>query len=127
VAAVIALLTDLGLLAFTNANASVVSLARAYSLSLVVAAVVSTVVAFRRPVMRPNLRDLALVVGAVVVMVAAVRPLNALTSHVVAALAAIAVGGAIYSAILLAFDVAGLRKLLVAKLRSYRERLRAAT
>jgi hypothetical protein len=38
-----------------------------------------------------------------------------------------AVGGAIYSAILLAFDVAGLRKMFVAKLRSYRERLRAAT
>ena len=56
VAAVIALLTDLCLLAFTAANASVVSLAQAYSLSLVVAAVVSTVVAFRRPAMRPNLR-----------------------------------------------------------------------
>jgi len=102
-------------------------LARAYSLSLVVATVVSAAVAFRRPVMRPNLRDLALMVAAVVVMVAAVRPFNALTSHVVAALAAIAVGGAIYSAILLTFDVAGLRKMLVAKLRSYRERLRAVT
>ena len=127
VAAVIALATDLCLLAFTNANASVNSLARAYSLSLIVAAVVSTAVAFRRPQMRPNLRDLAIVVAAVVAMVAAVRPFNALSSHVVGALAAIAVGGAIYSATLLAFDVAGLRKMFFAKLRSYRERLRAAT
>jgi len=127
VAAVIALLTDLCLLAFTDANASVVSLAQAYSLSLVVAAVVSTVVAFRRPAMRPNLRDLAIVIAAVVAMVAAVRPFNALSSHVVAAPAAVAVGGAIYGAILLAFDVAGLRKMAFAKLRSYRERLRAAT
>ena len=83
----IALLTDLSLLAFTNANASVDSLARAYSLSLIVAALVSTAVAFRRPEMRPNLRDLAIVVAAVVAMVVAVRPLNALSSHVVAALA----------------------------------------
>jgi heme A synthase len=127
VAAVIALLTDLCLLAFTDANASVVSLAQAYSLSLVVAAVVSTVVAFRRPAMRPNLRDLAIVIAAVVAMVAAVRPFNALSSHVVAAPAAVAVGGTIYGAILLAFDVAGLRKMAFAKLRSYRERLRAAT
>jgi heme A synthase len=127
VAAVIALATDLCLLAFTDANASVDSLARAYSLSLVVAALVSTAVAFRRPEMRPNLRDLAIVVAAVVVMVAAVRPFNALSSHVVAAVAAVLVGGAIYGAALLAFDVAGLRKMFVAKLRSYRERLRAAT
>jgi len=76
--------------------------------------------------MRPNLRDLAIVIAAVVAMVAAVRPFNALSSHVVAALAAITFGGAIYSAALLAFDVAGLRGMLIAKLRSYRERLKAA-
>ena len=121
VAAVIALATD------PVMGGGVNSLARAYSLSLIVAAVVSTAVAFRRPGMRPNLRDLAIVVAAVVAMVAAVRPFNALSSHVVGALAAIAVGGAIYSATLLAFDVAGLRKMFFAKLRSYRERLRAAT
>jgi hypothetical protein len=55
-----------------------------------------------------------------------VRPFNALSSHLVAALAAMAVGGAIYSAILLAFDVAGLRGMFIAKLRGYRERLRTA-
>ena len=127
VAAVIALATDLALLAFTDADSSVDSLARAYSWSLMVAAVVSTAAAFRRPAMRPNLRDLAIVIGAVVVMVAAVRPFNALSSHLLAALAGVTVGGAIYGGAMLAFDVAGLRGLTAAKLRDYRARLGAAT
>ena len=126
VAAVIALATDLALLAFTDANASVDSLAAAYSVSLVVAALVSSAIAFRRPAMRPKLRDLAIVVAAVVVMVAAVRPFNALSSHLVAAVAAIAVGGGLYAGLLLAFDVAGLRGMALAKLRDYRRRLGAA-
>jgi len=111
-AAAIALAVDLALLAFTDVGASVGGLARAYSLSLVVAALISAAIAFRRPAMRPNLRDLAIVVVAVAAMAAAVRPFNAIPSHAVAALGAIVVGGAIYGGALLAFDVAGLRAIL---------------
>ncbi len=106
---------NLGLLEFTDAAASVDGLARATSIGLGVGFVLAAALALRQRAIRPSARDLAVIVLASGVMAYAVRPLNALHSPAVAALAAIVVGGAIYGGVVLAFDVAGLRQMLAAK------------
>ncbi len=119
-AAAMALTTDLALLIFGGAGASVDGLARAYSISLMVAAVAGATMAFRRKAVRPAARDLVVLIGAVATMAAAVRPLNALASPVAAAAAGVSLGGSLYFAILFACDFAGARGFLLGKLRAWR-------
>ena len=75
---------------------------------------------------RPRLRDVATIAAATVVMALAIRPLNGLGSHALAAALAVVVGGALYGAVLLLFDVAGLRALAWERLRAPRGALLAA-
>jgi len=119
-AAALALVTDAALLVFGDFGSSVEGLAHAYSISLVVAAIAGAAMAFRRRAVRPSLRDLAVLAVAVVAMVAVIRPLNALASAWIAALAGVSLGGALYCAILLACDFAGARGFLAARLRAWR-------
>jgi O-antigen/teichoic acid export membrane protein len=122
-AALLALVVDAALLIFGGAGASVEGLAHAYSASLVVAAVAAGAMAFRRKAVRPSLGDLAVLAAALVAMVAAVRPINALASPWLAAAAGVSLGGSIYLGILLACDFAGSRSFIVARLRA-RHRLK---
>ncbi|THD43103.1 MAG: hypothetical protein E7774_13720 [Bradyrhizobium sp.] len=121
-AAALALATDLALLRFNDASASIDGLAKANAISLGVGFAVAAAMALRRPETRPRLRDIAAIVAATLAMALAIRPLNALHPPALAALAALAGGGGLYGAILLAFDVAGLRGLAVAWLRDRRAR-----
>ena len=121
-AAALALATDLALLRFSDASASIDGLAKANAISLGVGFAVATAMALRRPETRPRLRDIAAIVAATLAMALAIRPLNALHPPALAALAALAGGGGLYGAILLAFDVAGLRGLAIAWLRDRRAR-----
>jgi len=54
------------------------------------------------------------------VMTLAIRPLNGLASPVVAAALALAIGGAIFGAVLMIFNVAGLRTGVASLLRAPR-------
>ena len=124
-AALLALGLDIALVATGSAGAGVDGLARAYSLSLLAAAAAGVAAAFRNKAVRPRQRDLAILAGALAAMVAAVRPLNALASPALAALAGVSLGGAIYVGCLLAFDFAGARGFLVARL-TQRPRIRSS-
>jgi O-antigen/teichoic acid export membrane protein len=118
--AALALATDIALLVFGGAGESVEGLAHAYSISLMVAAVVGVTAAFWRKAVRPATRDLVAIAAAVAAMAAAVRPLNGLASPIEAAAAGVSLGGSLYFAILFAFDFAGGRSFLAAKLRAWR-------
>ena len=76
--------------------------------------------AFRRKAVRPSLYDLAVLAAALVAMVAAVRPMNALASPWLAAAAGVSLGGSLYLGILLACDFAGARSYLVHRMRARR-------
>ena len=116
-AALAALATDLALLRFTDAAASIDGLAAANSISLVVGLAIAAAMALRRKASRPRLRDVAVIAVATIVMAAAVRPLNDVHPSALAAAAALLGGGSLYGAALLAFDVGGLRELTAAWLR----------
>jgi hypothetical protein len=62
--------------------------------------------------------DLAALAAALLAMVAAVRPFNALASPWLGALAGVSLGGSLYLGILLACDFAGARSYLAARLRA---------
>jgi O-antigen/teichoic acid export membrane protein len=113
-AALVALATDLALLRFTDAAATIDGLAGANSISLVVGLVVAAAMALRRQASRPRLRDVAVIAVATIVMAMAVRPLNNLHPPALAAAAAVLGGGGLYGAALLALDVGGLRGLTAA-------------
>ena len=115
-AALLALGVDIALVATGGAGAGVDGLARAYSLSLMAAAAAGVVAAFRNKAVRPKMRDMAILAGALAAMVAAVRPLNAIPSPALAALAGVGLGGLIYAGALLAFDFAGVRGFLLVRL-----------
>jgi hypothetical protein len=121
-AALVALATDLMLLRFTDASASIDGLARANAISLGVGCLIAGAMALRAPATRPRLRDIAAIVAATLVMAFAIRPLNAVHPTALAALVALVGGGGLYGAILLALDVAGLRALASARLRDWRAR-----
>jgi O-antigen/teichoic acid export membrane protein len=108
-AALLALVVDLALVCFTDLAASVDGLAAATSWSLGAAMGATAVLAWNVSAVRPHGRDLAVIAGATAAMAALVRPLNALPSHVVAAVAAVAIAGAVLGAAYLAFDVGGVR------------------
>ncbi len=126
IAAACALLVDFALLRFSGCAASVEGLASATSLSLVAGWAVAATLAMRNRNARPALKDLAAIVVAAAAMTFAVRPLNALSSHVVAAGAALMVGVVVYGGLVLVFDVAGLRRLALAQWPARAQRERAA-
>lgn len=118
-AAAVGLVADAALLLF-DAGASLDGLAGAYSVSVVVAACAGGALAFRRKAVRPRAFDLMALLLALAAMVAAVRPMNGLATPWLAALAGVSLGGAIYLGVLLAFDFAGMRGFLIARLRARR-------
>lgn len=69
---------------------------------------------------RPPMRDVALVLLATGLMLAAIWPLRALLTPLPGLFAMTALGAAVYGAVLLAGDVAGLRALALARLRPRR-------
>ena len=117
-AALAALATDLALLRFAGASRSTDALAAANAISLGVGFLVSATMALRKRAIRPKLRDIAAIAAATAVMAIAVRSLNGLSPHALAAALAVIGGGGLYGAILLLFDVAGLRGLAAARLRN---------
>ena len=122
-AALLALGVDAAVLALGGAGGGVDGLARAYSLSLIAAAIVGVCAAFRNKAVRPRLRDLAILVGALAAMIAAVRQFNAMASPALAAACGVALGGTIYAATLVVFNFAGARGFLAARLRARRNAL----
>jgi FtsH-binding integral membrane protein len=98
IAALVALATDFALLHFGDAAQSTDTLSRAYSISIGVGFAVSLLIAL------------------------AIRPLNGVGPPVVAALLALIVGGSVFGSALLAFDVAGLRTLALARWRAPHDR-----
>ena len=126
IAALCALGADLIQLKFFNAGADLHSLAQAYSISLGIGYVVGATLALRNPAVRPAVRDIAVVVLATLSMAHVARPFNGLTaSALVNAMGAVALGGALYAAVILAFDVAGLRTLIFGWVRERRARAAA--
>ena len=120
-AALLALGVDAAAIALGATGGGVDGLARAYSLSLIVAAIAGATAAFRNKAVRPRLRNLAILGGALAAMVAAARPFNALASPALGAACGVALGGATYAAVLLAFDFAGVRRFLASILRARRD------
>jgi O-antigen/teichoic acid export membrane protein len=114
VAALGAIATDMALLRFADASRSTDALASAYSISIVAGLAIAGGFALVSSNARPRWRDIAAIAAATVVMALAVRPFNALHSRPLAAAAAILAGAALYGALLLLFDVAGLRGRLAA-------------
>ncbi len=126
IAALGALATNFVLLQFGGASQSIDGLARANSISLGVGFLIAAAIAFSRPAVRPRLRDVAIVAVASFGLYQALCPLNDLHSHILAAALGLTLGGGLYSGLLLLFDVAGLRTLLVARRKSARIAFEAA-
>lgn len=120
IAALCALAIDVALLRFADASRSTDALAWAFSASMAVGLVVGAGLAAARSSARPQARDVAVIAAATLVMTLVVRPFNGLFSPALAATAATVIGGGLYSATLLFFNVAGLRVATVAWLRSPR-------
>ena len=110
-AAMLALVVDLALVAFTPLSTTLVGLAAANSLSLVAAMLATAALAWRLSAVRPRALDLVVIAAACALMAALVHPLNALPSHALAALAGLAIGGGVVGGAYLAFDVGGVRGL----------------
>jgi O-antigen/teichoic acid export membrane protein len=123
VAALAALLADLAMLRFDYFTRDIDGLALAYSLSLGVGFLAAALPGLSDPASRPALRDLVVVAGATLAMIAAIRPLNGVASPLVVAILALALGGVVFAAPLLAFDVAGLRSAALTRLRGTDSRL----
>ncbi len=121
-AALLALAVDLALVSFTELSASIDGLAIATSLSLGAAMLATAVLAWRVSAVRPRAVDLIVIAAATGAMVALIRPLNALPSHLAAAAAAVAIAGAVLGGAYLAFDVGGVRTFVTEALRRRRER-----
>jgi O-antigen/teichoic acid export membrane protein len=126
IAAACALLVDFALLRFSGCAASVEGLASATSVSLVAGWAVASTLAMRNRNARPRLNELAAIMVAAAAMVFAVEPLNALSSHGMAAGAALVVGVVVYGGLVLVFDVAGLRRLASAQWRARAQHERVA-
>jgi O-antigen/teichoic acid export membrane protein len=93
-------------------------LAGAHAAGLVAAFLVALVMAARATGARPPLRDLAGVVGATAIMAAAVWPLRDLGPAWASLLAGGIIGAGLYGTLILVLDVAGLRGLAMARLRT---------
>ncbi len=100
------------LIEFTPLAASIDGLAIAYSVSLVTALLATTIVAFRASKVRPSPRDLIVITSATCFMALAIKPLNALPSHAIAAGLSVVIAGAVLAGAYLAFDVGGVRSFL---------------
>jgi O-antigen/teichoic acid export membrane protein len=94
------------------------ALAGAHAAGLVAAFIVALVLAARITTARPLLRDLAGIVGATAVMAVAVWPLRAVGPAWASLLVGAAAGAGLYGTLILALDVAGLRGLVMARLRT---------
>ncbi len=121
-AALAALATDLILLKFSGASQDIHALARAYSISLCVGYGASALLALRNAAVRPPLRDIAVIIASAGLMAFALRPLNEWGHPALGALAALAIGGGLYAAAMVWFDVAGLRGLIAQGLSAIRIR-----
>jgi O-antigen/teichoic acid export membrane protein len=117
-AALAALALDLALVSTPFFGADIEGLARAHALSLVFGFAVAVALAGRASTIRPSWRDMAIVASASGLIALALHPLNALRPHILAAVLAMAIGGAILTAAILVFDVAGLRADLLRRLGS---------
>ncbi|HYA72513.1 MAG TPA: hypothetical protein VEF36_05100, partial [Roseiarcus sp.] len=108
-AALAALIADVAMLRFDAFTRDIDGLALAYAASLGVGFLAAAVPGLSNAASRPALRDLVVIACATLVMTLAIRPLNGLASPVVVAALALAIGGAIFGAALMIFNVAGLR------------------
>lgn len=122
-AALAALAADVVMLRFDVFSRDLDGVALAYAASLGVGFVAAAIPGLREPASRPALRDLLVIGVATMVMTAAVRPLNGIAAPVVVAALALALGGSIFAAAILAFDVGGLRKAALSRLAGRRAAL----
>ena len=120
IAAIVALGADLIFIRLPFFNTDVAGLAMAHSASLVAGCLAAAAMALRRAAVRPSLRDVVVILGASATMAALVRPLNGVHPPWFAALLAMAIGGATIGAGVLVFDVAGLRRACLEKLRRHK-------
>ena len=119
-AALAALIADLAMLRFDVFTRDIDGLALAYAASLGVGFLAAAIPGLAKAASRPALRDLTVIAGATLVMTLAIRPLNGLASPVVVAVLALAIGGGFFGAVLMIFNVAGLRTGAAALLRAPR-------
>lgn len=111
-ASLLALAANLALVGFTDLSQSVDGLALATSLSFGVAMIAAIGLAWRTSLMRPRWRDLLVIAGATALMGALLRPLNALPSPALAAVASLAVASAVLAIAYVGFDVGGARAMV---------------
>ena len=119
-AALAAFLGNLALASFPPCSGSVEGLALAHSASLILGFACAALMAMWRTQGKPRWRDLTAVSISSAAMALAIRPLNAIPSAPLAATLALIIGGAVFGAALIAFDVAGFRAQALARLRERR-------
>ena len=118
IAALAGFALDVTLVAVTPLGDDIGGLAIAHSASLVFAFAAAATLALSAPEAAPRWRDFLAVAFAAVAMGAAIEPLNSLRPAPLAAALALIGGGALYAALILAFDVGGLRGLAMARWRA---------
>ena len=108
-AALLALIADVALVAFTPLSQNIDGLAVATSISFCVGAVATGFAALFVSKVRPRVLDMLVIAASTAGVAAAVRPLNSWNAHLLAVGVAVVIAGAILGAAYLAFDVGGLR------------------
>ena len=108
-AALTALAANLALTRLPFFSADLDGLAKAYALSLAVGLATAWTLALRVRTIQPSVRDILVIAAATAAMAYAIRPMNAIHPPLLAALLALAVGGGILTAAMLAFDVGACR------------------
>ena len=115
VAAMVSLVCDIAGLALLPAPVSLAGLALVHSASLAAGCAVTGVLALQNAGCRPAWREVAAILGASALMLAAIWPLRAIAHPLLEMAASGLAGGAVYAGLLLAFDVAGSRQWLLAR------------
>ena len=117
-AALAAFTADLALTALPRFSSDIEGLAEAHSASLILGFAAAAFLAMRQTRGKPRWRDLSAIAISTALMATAIRPLNAIPNAPLAAMLALLAGAAVFGAALVAFDVAGARQALLARLRS---------
>lgn len=119
-AAAFGLVINLGLMAVLPGLYGPLGYALAQMGGMLAALALTFLLALRLLPERPPLKDILVILVATAVMTAAVWPLRQIGMPLLALVAGAVLGGAIYGGLTLAFDVAGLRSLIVQRLRARR-------
>jgi len=111
-----ALLCDVGLLLCLPAEAGTVAYAAVHSASLLLATLVSGFCAWRVKACRPAMGEIALIMLCTALMMAAIWPLRMIAQPWLALASAVMLGVIVYAGAVLAFNLLGLRPILLGRL-----------